>query len=471
MNQAYSQRSSQQLPPYGGQASGYSYAPAQLAPSQLQHAPEVVSYFPPLAIPGGELHVQVRSTQDLTQFRSLSYSIAYGSQIVPAALSLASFVEGYAVHVLSSSVPGNTPHHRNTFFLNAEDQSGASIFSVPFEVFFREGIQTQSSGPNLESTHKRKGASEMGVSVNTAKRRSPQHISPSESSGSTEYSSREGREKVQPRTKQKQPQEVDRTARNKRPPALTMSTSASRAQAGIKTQSPPLKDHGQSGAGHSQSSTRSRQASTVGIANPPLIRTSTLQSPQSPAPDTSIPSPSFNPYSIYPQNRAVLRIEGDLESMSKDWTEDERKVRRRLIEFNRSQSGNTIKTSFHPVTLESRAPNSICISCIWWKEREEAFVTSVDTIYLLESLVAVRFTVEEKNRIRRNLEGFRPLTVAKGKDDSDDFFKRIMSFPNPKPRNIEKDVKVFPWTILPSALKKIIGKFVSVSRIDSLVRS
>jgi hypothetical protein len=30
-------------------------------------------------------------------------------------------------------------------------------------------------------------------------------------------------------------------------------------------------------------------------------------------------------------------------------------------------------------------------------------VTSVDTIYLLESLVAVRFTVEEKNRIRRNL--------------------------------------------------------------------
>jgi hypothetical protein len=33
------------------------------------------------------------------------------------------------------------------------------------------------------------------------------------------------------------------------------------------------------------------------------------------------------------------------------------------------------------------------------------YVTSVDTIYLLESLVAVRFTVEEKNRIRRNLEG------------------------------------------------------------------
>jgi hypothetical protein len=36
-----------------------------------------------------------------------------------------------------------------------------------------------------------------------------------------------------------------------------------------------------------------------------------------------------------------------------------------------------------------------------------------------------------------------------------------MGFPNPKPRNIEKDVKVFPWDILSSALKKIIGKYVS----------
>lgn len=36
-----------------------------------------------------------------------------------------------------------------------------------------------------------------------------------------------------------------------------------------------------------------------------------------------------------------------------------------------------------------------------------------------------------------------------------------MAFPNPKPRNIEKDVKVFPWRILPLALKKIIGKYIA----------
>jgi hypothetical protein len=86
----------------------------------------------------------------------------------------------------------------------------------------------------------------------------------------------------------------------------------------------------------------------------------------------------------------------------------------------------------------------------------------VDAIYLLEALVGLRFSVEEKNRIRRNLEGFRPITVSKNKAGAEDFFKLVMSFPNPKPRNIEKDVKVFPWKIFGTALKKIIGKYVSV---------
>jgi hypothetical protein len=96
-----------------------------------------------------------------------------------------------------------------------------------------------------------------------------------------------------------------------------------------------------------------------------------------------------------------------------------------------------------------------------WAEKKECFITSVEIIALLEQLVAARFTVEEKNRIRRNLEGFRPLTVSKGKQDSEEFFKVIMAFPPPKPRNIEKDVKVFHWKDLTQALKKIIGKYVS----------
>lgn len=195
-------------------------------------------------------------------------------------------------------------------------------------------------------------------------------------------------------------------------------------------------------------------------SNPTLIRTSTLPQSSTSSAVNPMGSPAgINPYGVF-SNKAILKINGSLDSVLDDWSDIEWSSRRRLIEFERMQTGNTITTSFKPVTPEARMPNSICISCIWWEEKHEAFVTSVDTIYLLEALVAVRFTVEEKNRIRRNLEGFRPLTVSKGKADSEGFFKVIMGFPNPKPRNIEKDVKVFPWKILSQALKKIIGKYV-----------
>lgn len=195
-------------------------------------------------------------------------------------------------------------------------------------------------------------------------------------------------------------------------------------------------------------------------ANPPLIRTSTIQ--QSLAGPTG-PShgQSFNPYAMYP-SKAVLKLNGNLDAMTEGWSKEERDCQRRLVQFTRCQSGSTISADFKPVSPADRPSNSICVSCIYWADKDECFVTSVDSIYLLESLVGVRFTVEEKNRIRRNLEGFRPLTVSKAKSDSEDFFKVIMGFPNPKPRNIEKDVKAFPWRILAHALKKIIGKYVSI---------
>ncbi|ORY86821.1 hypothetical protein BCR37DRAFT_335415, partial [Protomyces lactucae-debilis] len=146
--------------------------------------------------------------------------------------------------------------------------------------------------------------------------------------------------------------------------------------------------------------------------------------------------------------------------MSRNWSGEEFAIRRRLVQFWRKQDGNIIRINFRPVEPgATRSPHAVIISCIYWEERQECFFTSVDAIFLLESLIGNRFAVEEKNRIRRNLEGFRPLTVGKGKPDSDNFFKLIMGFPAPKPRNIEKDVKAFPWRILTSALRKIIGKY------------
>ncbi|EXJ95035.1 hypothetical protein A1O1_00153 [Capronia coronata CBS 617.96] len=194
---------------------------------------------------------------------------------------------------------------------------------------------------------------------------------------------------------------------------------------------------------------------------PKLVRTSTIQTSPPPGVFSNLVTghaQSFNPYAMHPL-KANLKLKGDLDAMKDHWTPEEKEARRRLVEFKRSQVNSTITAEFNAVAPQDRQPSSICISCIWWKEKNEFYVTSVDTIYLLEALVGVRFTVEEKNRIRRNLEGFRPMTISKAKADSEEFFKVIMGFPHPKPRNIEKDVKVFPWKILSTALKKIISKY------------
>lgn len=195
---------------------------------------------------------------------------------------------------------------------------------------------------------------------------------------------------------------------------------------------------------------------------PQLIRTSTIQSsaPGSIGSMSSTSSYGSSQWGSYPA-KAVLNIQGNLDSMAQDWSPEEWNNRRRIVLFRKKQNGSHLEATFRPVPINERPPNSICISCIYWAEKQECFVTSVDTINLLEQLVAApaRFTVEEKNRIRRNLEGFKPFTVSKAKAESEEFFKLIMAFGAPKPRTIEKDVKVFPWKILSQALKKIISKY------------
>ncbi|GAA5906229.1 uncharacterized protein JCM6883_005482 [Sporobolomyces salmoneus] len=179
---------------------------------------------------------------------------------------------------------------------------------------------------------------------------------------------------------------------------------------------------------------------------PELVRTSQISAPK------STTAASFS-------NKVVLKLQGDLNTMAMGWSNEEWQNRRRLIQFWPQQDGNIVNVAFRPVAQNDWQPNSITISCIFRDDWNECFVSSVDTIYLLEALVGSRFSVEEKNRIRRNLEGFKPLTVSKSKPDAEAFFKLIMGFPQPKPRNIEKDVKVFPWKILSNALRKIMSKY------------
>ncbi|TIB40017.1 hypothetical protein E3P86_00862 [Wallemia ichthyophaga] len=186
---------------------------------------------------------------------------------------------------------------------------------------------------------------------------------------------------------------------------------------------------------------------TGAMQEPPLVRTSQL--PTGPSGESLSPE----------ANRATLVFHGNLLDMASSWTQEEWENRRRLVQFWRRQEGPVVHATFRPITQAEYNQDSVVISCIFREDKNECFVTSVDAIYLLEALVGIRFTVEEKNRIRRNLEGFKPITVSKTKAESEAFFKLIMSFPNPKPRNIEKDVKVFPWSILSEALKKIISKY------------
>ncbi|KAI0371050.1 hypothetical protein BV20DRAFT_979097 [Pilatotrama ljubarskyi] len=168
--------------------------------------------------------------------------------------------------------------------------------------------------------------------------------------------------------------------------------------------------------------------------------------------------------------RAVLQIETPLDAVAelRDWDPEERRMGRRLVRFSRVQEGCTLRVACEAIRPSEYTDGDTVVSCIYRPADatgpgdnpvSKCCITSVDIIFLLECLVGDIFNIEEKNRIRRNLEGFRPKTVSKNKVGTEAFFQKIMDFPAPKPRNIEKDVKVFDWAVLPQALDKIISKY------------
>lgn len=134
------------------------------------------------------------------------------------------------------------------------------------------------------------------------------------------------------------------------------------------------------------------------------------------------------------------------------------KAGRRLIRFHRQQKGHILLAACEPIQQEHCTAADIVISCILCPQERSCWFTSVDVIRLLERLVGIPFIVDEKNRIRRNLQGLKPTSISK--KDYRLFFERIMGFSEPKPRNIEKDVKVFPWATLTEALNKILNQYV-----------
>ncbi|THU75515.1 hypothetical protein K435DRAFT_585289, partial [Dendrothele bispora CBS 962.96] len=143
------------------------------------------------------------------------------------------------------------------------------------------------------------------------------------------------------------------------------------------------------------------------------------------------------------------------------WDSSEIHAGRRLVRFDRVQDGCKLILSCTPIRQEDYVESDSVISCIYRDELDTYFVTSVDIIYLLEFLFNDEFPPEERDRIRRNLRGLRPTTVSRHKPGLEAFFQRIIEFPDPKPRNAAKKLKVFEWSLLGQALDKILSKYVS----------
>ena len=447
--------------------------------TEASKLPNVTGFDPERGPHGSHIYVYISTTYDLA-YAPLTINFMFGSRLcTPIVDKLEPRASEYH-YQLTVEVPTHAstgwPSSIVPLSLQVQQNSKPGPESVDVGTFYyTDAVPSQGSASPHEGSRKRKISLESSDLRIPTKRTSSQRLQ----SGSTGYA---GSPYGSQYSYQQQPSATNYVYGNPRAygherqdeyfrrstqsgsdrSVYSTSTAPSQASAwsspyvGQSAKSPALT--GSASRYTSLSSASSAINPASGSANPPLIRTSTLQPPSSPASSGATSSSSMYPYGY----KAVLKLNGDLDSMADSWSDEEWTAKRRLVQFRRSQNNNTIDAEFHVVPPEQGAPKGgICISCIWWAERHECYVTSVDTIYLLEQLVAVRFTVEEKNRIRRNLEGFRPTTVSKGKSDSEDFFKVIMDFGNPKPRNIEKDVKVFPWKILSHALKKIIGKYVS----------
>lgn len=164
---------------------------------------------------------------------------------------------------------------------------------------------------------------------------------------------------------------------------------------------------------------------------------------------------------------ALLRLKGELMDMTRGWNDEEDAMCRRLVRFDSRLQGPEVHVNFWAISQADYAavPNvkgTTVISCIHDPSRDDYVVTSVDILHLLEVILYAEFGIDERNRIRRNLEGLRPKSISKSQPDTESLFSLIMEFPYPKPRSIEKSLKVFRWSTLSSALNKIIDKFSAV---------
>ncbi|KAG5973765.1 hypothetical protein E4U55_000302 [Claviceps digitariae] len=439
-----------------------SFASNNAVAQYMPTGPTVLSCQPMSGIFGTKIFLKTSSQYDLFSMSSAMpyFSIYFGSEKVPIqdmardAQDTTGFVYSCTVDVPQLMVTGcNT----NTVPLSlvVEGPSGEEISRTGAGSFqYLEGSGDDITRTNKPIKHETSAAAGPQVDqASTSPRTVDTHLQSDAATNSYDYSSHQGQYASPFSHGNNDMITAYRSSSFADPPQYRRPTPSWTGFSGPLGSSRSSLDHSSVIGSGRPSLTPLPMPSSGSSGTPQLIRTSTIA-------NGAGGNGAYHSIPVY-SSKAILKIHGKLDSMAENWTQEEWDNRRRIVLFHKSQAGSTLTATFRAVPVNERPTNSICISCIWWAEKQECYVTSVDTILLLEQLVAApnRFSVEEKNRIRRNLEGFHPLTVSKAKADSEDFFKIIMGFPNPKPRNIEKDVKVFPWKILEPALKKIIGKY------------
>jgi hypothetical protein len=190
-------------------------------------------------------------------------------------------------------------------------------------------------------------------------------------------------------------------------------------------------------------------------------------SKQSPHPVN--PMPQLQPYQ---RSRGYGRISFKRKPDSlgdwSTWSPEERQCNRRIVSFTKTIFGDIFELDCEAIAPDCWHENALSISCIRWAPSPpgeiqhrlagQCLFTSVDIILLLEKLIGNAFTLQEKNRIRRNLEGYRPETIKK-EGSTGLFFQQVMAYSEPKTHNIIKDIKVFLWSDLPKALRKVVQKY------------
>lgn len=156
-----------------------------------------------------------------------------------------------------------------------------------------------------------------------------------------------------------------------------------------------------------------------------------------------------------------LEFTSALQTMCENWTEEELEIGRRLVKFATVREGNNFVLSCSAIRQEAYNPEDVVISCIYYRGTDEYYVTSVDILYLFENVADEALGTSEKTRLRRNIQSFLPTRVEKADREYGQLYTQIMKFPPPKPRTIEKKIKVFRWVLLEDILSKIASKYVS----------